>query len=470
MSLGPGSMFRPIFRAFPFFFVVFLTLLIFLTGLIIITKIQLQEQCSRDVSLRLDKYLHERSSSALTLSGAKRKSSGLQGLSFVRLISDNEQFLYAESNKFKVDFQGVVNLDPRSSAVWISLDDVKKSGAWTIASRELDNGLIVQAGMECTSYVDLYSQVRFNGFMAVVVAFFVACGVAYFCLMRSTKPLREAEEAVARIVTMESSGLLDVQQESDVTGLYVLLNDLISQNRQLVKEMQGSLDNVAHDLRTPMTRLRSVAEYGLQQNSNERLAEALSDCLEESERVLSMLGIMMSVAEAESGTMQLHKEAVKLIDTIKDIINLYEYVADEKNITMEMDIDSDIFIAADKTRISQVWANIVDNAIKYGKEGGYVRIYAESDESFVSILIEDNGMGISANELHKIWERLFRGDRSRSQQGLGLGLNYVRAVVEAHGGEVFVNSRLGEGACFKVKLPKDPDENSLFSQTQLTRD
>jgi signal transduction histidine kinase len=202
-----------------------------------------------------------------------------------------------------------------------------------------------------------------------------------------------------------------------------------------------------------MTRLRSVAEYGLQQNSPEHIAGALSDCLEESERVLSMLGIMMTVAEAESGTMRLQREAVSLPSTLRDIINLYEYVAEEKNIIIELDVEEGISIVADRTRISQVWANIIDNGIKYGREGGYIKISAKSDPRTVSVFFEDNGMGISATELDRIWERLFRGDRSRSQQGLGLGLNYVRAVVEAHGGEVLVKSSLGNGSCFEVVLP-----------------
>ena len=427
----PIAKLRFITRSLPLFLAVYLILLIFLASVFFFAKMELQEYCSQDVGVRLGEYLQERSTGALTLKGSQRQSGGLRGLSFVRLISENEQFFYAESHDLKVDFRGVVDLDPRSSVVWISLDDVKKHGPWTIASQELANGLIVQAGMEHSRVIELYRHLQTLAFIAAVVAFFVAGGLSLLCSKRSRSSLKKAELALSQIVSQQGGGLLDVNDDSELAGLYNLLNNLIAQNRQLVREMQESLDNVAHDLRTPMTRLRSVAEYGIQQNSRELVAEALSDCLEESERVLSMLGIMMSVAEAESGTLPLQKTSVLLFDTIQDVINLYEYVADEKNISLEMNIDADIHIEADKTRISQVWANIVDNAIKYGRGSGYVRISAAVNKNFVSIFFEDNGMGISANELNRIWERLFRGDRSRSQQGLGLGLSYVRAVVEA---------------------------------------
>jgi signal transduction histidine kinase len=202
-----------------------------------------------------------------------------------------------------------------------------------------------------------------------------------------------------------------------------------------------------------MTRLRAVAEYGLQTDATqERLREALLDCLEESERVLSMLKIMMTVAEAESGTMHLQKEWLDLAGSLTDVVSLYEYVAEEKKIAVRVNLKPGLRILADRTRIAQVWANLLDNGIKYGKECGYVVISSESEGGDAVIVFSDDGIGISKNEIHRVWERLYRGDRSRTQPGLGLGLNYVRAVVEAHGGTVEVESELQKGTRLTVRL------------------
>jgi signal transduction histidine kinase len=212
-----------------------------------------------------------------------------------------------------------------------------------------------------------------------------------------------------------------------------------------------------------MTRLRAVAEYALQSDRNEPqlYRSALSDCLEESERVLSMLKVMMSVAEAEAGTMRLELQEVDVLKTLEDVVGLYQYVAEEEQITVSCTGESELLIQADKTRISQVWANLLDNGIKYGHESGNVTITAESDNREAVIRFSDDGMGISETEINRIWDRLYRGDRSRTKQGLGLGLNFVKAVIEAHGGQVSVTSSLQQGSCFEVRLPLQHGDKGL---------
>lgn len=377
-----------------------------------------------------------------------------EDLIFVRVKQGGDQTLVVGSQAGATGFKEILGLGPEQSGVWLPVDTADGRRVITVITKKYDHGVLVQAGKDGSRGYQLYLKLLRYTAIIVFGSIVLLWPLSLYFIKLSLDPLVTTRKRIRELGKSRGGFLPEHGNGPELDRLYVQINKLIRQNRHLVAEMQQSLDNVAHDLRTPMTRLRSVAEYGLQGDEQApRLREALSDCLEESERVLAMLRIMMSVAEAESGTMRLEKVDTDLVSLLQQVVVLYEYVAEEKKISVELQTETPVRLKVDPTRISQVWANLLDNAIKYGREGGWVKIIAGTagDEAFV--VFSDNGIGISPVEQGRIWERLYRGDRSRSQKGLGLGLNYVRAVIEAHDGRVSVESRLHQGSRFEVALP-----------------
>jgi signal transduction histidine kinase len=262
-------------------------------------------------------------------------------------------------------------------------------------------------------------------------------------------------DAVRRILqTGQTDDRVPVYGTEDaVDELSGLFNAMLARITTLIHGMRNALDHVAHDLRTPMTRLRVTAESALATNDPARHREALSDCLEESERVLSMLTTLMDISEAETGTMKLNVSAVALAKLATEVVELYEDTAEDAGVTLSSEVPADLTVPADRDRLRQALANLVDNAIKYTPRDGRVDLTATAEADAIVIRVADTGRGISEQDLPRIFDRLYRGDQSRATRGLGLGLNLVRAYVEAQGGTVSVKSTPGTGTIFEIRLP-----------------
>jgi signal transduction histidine kinase len=329
-----------------------------------------------------------------------------------------------------------------------------------VATALLSDGTIVQVGRSSENRVEILRRFRALMAMASLVAALVGVGGGIVMTRRALQPLNRLVDTVQEIVR---TGRLAARVPTRDTGdaldqVGALFNTMLTRIEGLIEAMRGSLDNVAHDLRTPLTRLRSVSEAALHARDAdvETYRGALSDCLEESERVVSMLTTLMDISEAETGTLGLARADVSVADVLADSVALYEEVADERQVAVHWDAPVHLSAWADPTRLRQVVANLLDNAIKYTPQGGRVALSATDAGREVTIAVSDTGIGIPPGEIPRIWDRLYRGDKSRSQRGLGLGLSLVKAVVAAHGGRVDVTSTVGQGSTFTVTLPSRP--------------
>ncbi len=387
----------------------------------------------------------------------RRQSSSSRGKSFfVRVVNPENQTLLLSHPRLWEEFefasQSVAGLEGR----WHYYPAKRDGDLLEVASARLANGDLLQVGKSIQDREEVLEHFRDTLLATVIPMVLIGLTGGAFLASRALRPVRNLTRVVRSIVDTGrfDARVPDTRARDELSDLVTLFNVMLAKIEKLVQSMKEALDNVAHDLRTPMMRLRVVAEEALRSDADGQARhEALADCLEETEKLTLMLDTLMDISEAETGAMKLAIETVDLAALINEVMDLYSYAAEEKGVTVQVRATPALLLRADRMRLRQVIANLVDNAIKYTPEGGRVELETLESDGQALLVVRDTGIGIPAAEIERIWERLYRGDKSRSQRGLGLGLSLVKAVVERHQGSVEVKSDPKTGSVFSLRLP-----------------
>jgi len=323
----------------------------------------------------------------------------------------------------------------------------------------LQDGSILQLGVEPVDNGRLFSLIDRT--------FWVAFGIlVFFGIPLSFLISRRAFRSIDRLrLSLEQVGRGDMfhpvatsREGSEIESLITSFNLMQQRIRGLLEELRNVTNNIAHDLRSPVTRIRGMAETTL--TGPQDLAdyqEMTGSIVEECDTLVGMINIMLEIAEADAGVTKITLSSVDMAKMALDVADLFMPLAEDKEIQLVVDVpDTPLCVQGDRSRLQRALANLLDNALKYTPERGKVVLAAATDNGRVWVSVQDTGSGISETDQPHVFERFFRADPSRSTPGNGLGLSLVETIARLHHGEVHVTSELGKGSRFQLTLPVAP--------------
>ncbi len=248
-----------------------------------------------------------------------------------------------------------------------------------------------------------------------------------------------------------------IMKENQVDGAIFVFHD-ITELRRLEKVRQDFVANVSHELRTPLSSIKGYSETLMDgvPKAEER-QEFLGIIYRESDRLAKLIDDLLDLSKIESGKMAMVFMPVGIAPVVKRSAGVLEKSARDKSIKVEFNIPEGLpKVMADENRLSQVFLNLLDNAIKYTPEGGSVKVSVFPQDKYLQVDVTDTGVGIPESDLPRVFERFYRVDKARSRQlgGTGLGLSIVKHIVQSHGGQVWVKSEACHGSTFSFTVPK----------------
>ncbi len=335
-----------------------------------------------------------------------------------------------------------------------SIDDPDEVNEYEIAVHTNPDGKRIQVARNTDERDDLLERYLKTMLTAALAVLFIGSIGGFIFSKQALAPLRDLIQAIKLVRSGELSARVPVKNSNDeIDEIGVLFNKMAAKIEKLISNMHETLDNVAHDLKTPLTRLKSKAELALlAAPSMENYQDAIEGTIENTSEIVSLVDTIMDISEAEAGVLKLDLVELKSEEVILEIIDLYSMIAEEKNISIKFVDVSNFYFYADKNRFKQVLSNLLDNAIKYSPPHSLIQITNRGIKGKYEISVQDNGIGISRQDIPRIWNRLYRVHHNQAHKGLGLGLSLVRSICKAHGWTIQVESQLGAGSEFILSL------------------
>jgi signal transduction histidine kinase len=406
----------------------------------------------------------------------------LYSSSAVRLLAPEDQ-----QDLYTVAFQ----LRPEGPAARVPLprDSLIRGRLMLVARRDPAVGPSISrvVGGLPTDVANVAPQLLLGTLLALApVILLISLGVAYYIAGRAFRPVDDLINEVEAITDGRSlHRRLPVAPSGDeLSRLSATLNAMIARLESSFTALRRFTADASHELKTPLTVLRADVERAMHPGTTggERMI-ALEEALQETARMADLVESLLTLARADEGRFDLHREPVRLVPLVRDVFETAAILGEDAGLTIELPVCEEATVMGDPNRLRQLLLNLVTNAIKYTPRGGHVEIsLTKRPHDEVALTVRDTGIGISASDLPHVFERFWRADRVRSRRaasgdgawgldrgGFGLGLSIAQWIVQAHGGSLSVQSRLGRGSLFTVILPVTTQEENAAPQEAVPR-
>jgi signal transduction histidine kinase len=355
--------------------------------------------------------------------GPNAKEPFLQAIQAAKLTSGEPQSIHIQG--WKQLFRVVARIHDDGSAVYLGLSD---RGARHLLHNLTRSFLAVWSGM-----------------------FVLGCVISYFSARRTLLRVERITEAVARIGSENLKERLPESKNPDeIARLSETFNHMLDRIQSSVSQLRAVTDAVAHDLKSPVTSIRGTLESAVCDGKSERLQDSVGEAIEGLDRLLQRLNTTLDLAEAEAGALHLDRKLLDFSEVTRQLAEIYRPAMAEKNQRLVLDLESKVMIDADASLMERVVSNLLENELMHLPDNSEILIRLGTDQGTAELTIQDNGPGFPVEIRERAFERFVKGKQS---PGHGLGLAFVDAVVQVHGGSVKIGLAPSGGALIMMSLP-----------------
>ena len=321
-----------------------------------------------------------------------------------------------------------------------------------------DKVLGVMLASVSTDNIETTKQVLYtHGGVIIGIAMILLAMFSVFLADRMVRPIHKITGAIENVTEGYSDDVLHVDTFTETRQLSEAFNKMLGRLKILDESREEFVSNVSHELKTPMTSMKVLADSLLEQDNVpvEMYQEFMQDIAKEIDRENQIITDLLSLVKMDRSGQTMNIQTMNINDLLEQILKRLKPIAEKKNVEMVMESFRPVNAEIDETKFTLAVSNLVENAIKYNRENGWVHVSLNADHKYFYVKVEDSGIGIPEQDQAHIFERFYRVDKSHSREigGTGLGLAIARNAVLVHRGSIKVYSNEGEGTTFTVRIP-----------------